>query len=112
MKLCDVFVLLTRYPNEGQPISILEAMGNGMVVITTDHAGIPDIVEDGVNGFLCRSKDENIVVEANAILNHVSCEKIGRNGRERVVEQYLQSRYIANMKQVFALCIDYDLKFK
>ena len=35
LKRCDVFVLLTTYPNEGQPISILEAMGNGMVVVAT-----------------------------------------------------------------------------
>lgn len=45
---------MTRYPNEGQPISILEAMGNGMMIVTTDHAGIPDIVEDGVNGIIAQ----------------------------------------------------------
>lgn len=52
LKKCDIFVLLTRYPNEGQPISILEAMGNGMIILTTDHAGIPDVVRGGVNVFL------------------------------------------------------------
>ena len=49
---CDMFILPTRYPNEGQPISILEAMGNAMFIITTDHAGIPDVIEDGVNGIV------------------------------------------------------------
>ena len=50
LKECYIFALPTRYPNEGQPISILEAMGNGMFIITTDHAGIPDIVgtENGI----------------------------------------------------------------
>lgn len=52
LKKCYIFALPTRYPNEGQPISILEAMGNGMFIITTDHAGIPDIVKDGVNGIV------------------------------------------------------------
>jgi hypothetical protein len=28
---------------EGQPISILEAMGLGNVIVTTKHAGIPDV---------------------------------------------------------------------
>lgn len=36
LKECYIFALPTRYPNEGQPISILEAMGNGMFIITTD----------------------------------------------------------------------------
>ncbi len=47
LKECYIFALPTRYRNEGQPISILEAMGNGMFIITTDHAGIPDIVGTG-----------------------------------------------------------------
>lgn len=57
LKKCYLFALPTRYPNEGQPISILEAMGNGMFIITTDHAGIPDIVEDGVNGIVMKNKE-------------------------------------------------------
>ena len=37
---------------EGQPLAILEAMAAGVAVITTDHAGIPELVTDGVNGRL------------------------------------------------------------
>ena len=37
----NVFCLPTYYSMEGQPISILEAMGFGNVIITTKHAGIP-----------------------------------------------------------------------
>lgn len=50
LKECSFFALPTKYPNEGQPISILEAMGQGMVIITTDHAGISDIVKNDING--------------------------------------------------------------
>lgn len=49
---CHVLVLPTRYDNEGQPLSIIEAMAWGRPVVTTDYRGIPDLVEDGVNGFL------------------------------------------------------------
>ena len=35
--------LPTYYPMEGQPISIIEAMGFGNFIVTTNHAGIPDI---------------------------------------------------------------------
>lgn len=30
-------------------------MGNGMLIITTNHAGIPYIVEDGINGMIQKS---------------------------------------------------------
>ena len=39
----NVFCLPTYYSMEGQPISIIEAMGFGNFIVTTNHAGIPDI---------------------------------------------------------------------
>jgi glycosyltransferase involved in cell wall biosynthesis len=47
-----VLVLPTRYPGEGQPISIIEGLGRGIPVVSTCHAGIPEMVEDGRNGIL------------------------------------------------------------
>ena len=38
--------------NEGLPISILEAMSYQLPIISTKVGGIPEIVKDGVNGYL------------------------------------------------------------
>jgi glycosyltransferase involved in cell wall biosynthesis len=46
------FLLPTRYNNEGQPVSIIEAMAHGNVVVSTDYRAIPDMVDDGVTGVL------------------------------------------------------------
>ena len=51
-----IFCLPTYYNNEGQPISILEAMACGCAIVTTDHGGIKDIV----------NKDYGIFVEKNS----------------------------------------------
>lgn len=48
----DVFVLPTRYKNECFPLSILEAMNFGLPVLSTYEGAIPDIVDDGLTGFL------------------------------------------------------------
>ena len=45
-------VLPTRYDNEGQPISIVEAMAHGCVVVATSHRAIPEMIEHGTNGWL------------------------------------------------------------
>jgi colanic acid/amylovoran biosynthesis glycosyltransferase len=42
---------------EGQPLAILEAMAAGVPVIATHHAGIPEVVEDQVNGRLVPEHD-------------------------------------------------------
>ncbi|MFL5539702.1 MAG: glycosyltransferase family 4 protein [Longimicrobiaceae bacterium] len=47
-----LFLLPTRYNNEGQPVSIIEAMAHGCVVVSTDYRAIPDLVDDGVTGVL------------------------------------------------------------
>jgi len=46
----DVYILPSY--NEGLPVSILEAMAYGLPVISTPIGGIPEVVKEGVNGFL------------------------------------------------------------
>jgi glycosyltransferase involved in cell wall biosynthesis len=53
----DLFILPSY--REGMPISILEAMAWGLPVISTRIAGTPDVIKDGVNGFLFEPGDIN-----------------------------------------------------
>lgn len=103
LKQCDFFALLTTYPNEGQPISILEAMGNGMVVLTTDHAGIPDIVIDGVNGIVLNKNDVDIekLYQRLQSFKDEEIKRIELRNRNSVIQKYRQQEYICNMKDVF-----------
>ena len=101
LKECYIFALPTRYPNEGQPISILEAMGNGMFIITTDHAGIPDIVEDGVNGIVIDVSEIDMQTVYQK-LRHMTKEiilRIVKENRENVYRHYTQRYYIQNMEK-------------
>lgn len=57
----DVFVqhsvIDERNETEGLPVAICEAMAHGLPVISTRHAGIPEVVDDGVTGMLVGEKD-------------------------------------------------------
>ena len=50
--------LLPSY-NEGQPMSILDAMAYGLPIISTNVGGIPQQVDNGKSGFLCAPGDIN-----------------------------------------------------
>ena len=101
LKKSDIFILLTTYPKEGQPISILEAMGSGMVVITTNYAGIPDIIENNRNGILINKTGINVNIMYND-LEKIGFKLILENNRNDI-KKYLQSIYIGNMKTIFNL---------
>ena len=98
LRSSDIFILLTKYPKEGQPISILEAMGNGMAIITTAHAGIPDIVSDGLNGIVVPC--EYSVRQIYEKMQLLDIEKIGGVNQKEIMCKYNEQKYIDNMRTV------------
>ena len=58
----NIFILPTYYKMEGQPISILEAMATGNIIVATPHGGIPDIISKQ-NGYLIKSESPLSIVE-------------------------------------------------
>lgn len=100
LRMSEFFVLLTRYPIEGQPISILEAMGNGMVIITTDHAGIPDLVKGKVNGLVFKF-NENEYFRNLIDLSDQEIKNYKLINRKTVVQMYTEEKYITNIRTIF-----------
>ena len=62
LRSSDIFLFTTRY--EGFPNAILEAMAAGLPVITTNFAGVDELVKDGVNGRIVAIDDVQGTVKA------------------------------------------------
>jgi glycosyltransferase involved in cell wall biosynthesis len=60
-------MLLPSY-SEGLPYALLESMAAGVPVIATPVGAIPDVVSDGIHGFLVPTRDGKAIAEALAIL--------------------------------------------
>lgn len=68
LRAAHFLVLPTWYNCEGQPLSIIEAMAHGCVVIATDYRAIPDLVEDRITGRLVPDRDPRAIAAAIAEL--------------------------------------------
>jgi len=93
----DCIVLPSYYP-EGVPRSLLEAAAMGRPIITTDSVGCREVVDDGINGFLCKPRDaRDLSLKMEQMLNLSSNERtrMGENGRTKI-EQEFDERIVIN----------------
>lgn len=90
----NVFVLPTYYAMEGQPISIIEAMATGNLIITTRQGGIPDIINNGKQGFFVEKQNtEDLVRKMEKVaLNGQIISDIGNDNR-----MYFKSHFTMNI---------------
>jgi len=77
LMMANVFILPTYYKMEGQPISILEALATGNIIITTNHAGIPDIVSNK-NGYIVEPKSPESIAKVILSINENLSEEVER----------------------------------
>ena len=73
-----------------RPVAIMEASAAGVSVISTIHAGIPDIIIDGKTGFLNKELDVDGMA-ANMILlleDKDLAVRLGNAGKQRMSEHF------------------------
>lgn len=99
----NIFTLATYYSMEGQPISILEAMATGNLVLTTNHAGIPDVFKDTVNGFYVEKNNAESIVEKikYTIENSETSNKIKMHNYNSAKKKYRVENFINNIIKIF-----------
>ena len=75
---------------EGTPTVLIEALAQGIPVISTYHSGIPELVQDGISGFLVPERDTNALAEKIIyLLEHQEIwAEMGHAGHDHVEKNY------------------------
>ena len=98
-----MFVLPTSYQNEGQPVSIIEALASGTAVVSTNFRSIPDLVTNGVEGVLMEIPTKDLLFEALKSLS-TNRDLLGRmkvNAYKRYEREFQQKKHLENLNKVF-----------
>lgn len=81
---------------EGTPLAVLEASAAGLPVISTNHAGIPDVIIHGEAGLLC--EEHEVAAMANNMLvlldNPSLAKEMGQAGKKNILENFSMERHI------------------
>ena len=83
-------VVLPSY-REGMPRTLLEACSMELPVVTTNVPGCNEVIEDGINGFLCEPKNPASLMSAIEKLIKMSPEdrlQMGKRGRLKVEKEF------------------------
>jgi glycosyltransferase involved in cell wall biosynthesis len=99
----DVLCLPTFYEAETFGLVLVEAMSFAVPVVATRWRGIPEIVDDGVTGFLVNVQDAAAVADR---LEQLQAEAELRNamgdaGREKFLHEFTANRYWERMETIF-----------
>jgi glycosyltransferase involved in cell wall biosynthesis len=102
----DLFVLpsvaLENTPREGTPMSIQEAQGAGLAVVTTRVSGNAEIIRDGYNGRVVEPQNPAQLADAIVqVLRSPERQQMGENGRRVVEERYSMEYVTAAYTEIF-----------
>ena len=101
LKEADVFFLPSY--NEGMPMSVLDAMGYGLPVVSTNVGGIPKIVHNGENGYCCDPGDIQGFTNYLVLLlsNDQYRKQAGKQSQKIVKEKYSFAAHIKQLEKLY-----------
>lgn len=102
LKAFDIFVLTSI--KEGLPYTILEAMLSGIPVMSTNVGGIPEIINNNINGILIEPKNSQQLTEKIIYLkkNRRIVQNLVRKAQEKIIREFNLEQMIEKVKDIYA----------
>ena len=101
LKAFDIFILPST--KEGLPYTIIEAMAAEVPVIATNVGGIPEMIENNINGILIEPKNPDVIGEKilELINNPEKTQEITRKARQKAEEEFGLDKMIEKTKEIY-----------
>jgi glycosyltransferase involved in cell wall biosynthesis len=99
LAMTDLCVVPSLYDNS--PSSIIEAQLLQVPVLATRTGGIPDLIEDGVTGYLCDATSSSLLDGLIRALADTERREIGLRGREAALLRHDPSNIVSRYDEVY-----------
>lgn len=106
LKKSDVFILPSY--NEGLPMAMLEAMSRGLVPVVSSVGGIPEVIKDGLNGYINEAGDKEAFYTnmVNLICHKDLIFKIGKNAFDTVYNDFNSEKEMMILDKLYKEILD------
>ncbi len=104
----DIFVLACRQDSQGDcdgiPVVLMESMAVGIPVISTRISGIPELIEDGVTGYLAEPNAPQSLADAMEKANrHLpAIANMTLMARQKIMNEFNSDRSVENLLKLFS----------
>ncbi len=100
-------VIASNGDSEGTPVAVGEAGASGLPLVSTRHAGIPDVVVEGETGFLVDEHDvHQMAVHMRQLVDDPQlAARLGRTAQERIREHFSQRIELARLWSILRSCV-------
>ncbi|MCR5607908.1 MAG: glycosyltransferase family 4 protein [Lachnospiraceae bacterium] len=101
--LCKSNAFILPSLDEGLPISIIEGMRRGLLILGSNVAGIPEMIQNGESGYIIDTSVESIVDSLRKLLQKKPEEirMMGEKSRQLFLEKFLESLMIKQYAQEY-----------
>lgn len=96
----DILVLPSYY--EGFPVSIIDGMSKGCVCVATSVGAVPEIIEDGIDGFVVEPKDIDSLVDGLVRAFNCDVTNVGYSAYLKVCNKYNVKYSIDRLNEIYS----------
>jgi len=88
---------------EGSPMTVKEASASQVVPVSTYHAGIPEIVDDGATGFLVNERDIDGLADrlGRLVRDQHLRDRLGRAARAKMEQEFDNRRQVDELEKLY-----------
>jgi len=108
LRKLDIYAALSRTDSESFGVAVIEASACSLPVVVSNVGGLPEVVEDGVTGFVVPKDDPESAAQRimELIASEELRERIGAAGRSKVEREYGWNDCVDRMVAVYEGAIE------
>jgi len=100
--LCDLFIFPTITNDEGFGLVAVEAMSSGCTVIASNIAAIPEVVREGISGYLFKPNDHiDLADKINSVINSGDYLQMKKKARQYVIDNFSWEKMAVETKKIY-----------